>query len=157
LIARYQDFVQRQKLDELRKTVIPASQISDPLVWNPITLEHVEYRDGGLFFTLSSPPNARWIGQFKNMAFQAGVVGSEPERFMFTGNRASVSAKEPVVQMVVNHFKNYLMTTNGQYSLAVRTEVASAEEQRRKNLQERTARLQRQIETNERINSHIKW
>jgi hypothetical protein len=157
LIARRQDFVQRQQLDALHKKVIPKGQVTDSLLWNPPTLEHVEYRDGELYFTLSTAPNARWTQQFTNMAFQAGIVGSEPDRFRFIENKAVVPVREPVVQMVINHFKNYLMVMNSQYSLAIRTEAAEAEERKRADLRQQTERLQKSIETNERINSQLKW
>ena len=42
MIARRLDFVQRQKLDNLKKTVIPTAQVSDALALHPITLVHVD-------------------------------------------------------------------------------------------------------------------
>lgn len=157
MIAQRADLVQRQKLDEVRNTAIPAAQVSDPLVSNPITLTHVEYRNGSLYFTLSGRPNRGWIMQFTRMGNHSAVVGSEPEKFTFDDKEAVVPVNEQSAQWVVNHFKNYLQITNAQYSLATRTAAAQAEESQRRRLQEEADRLRRAIETNERVNSQLKW
>ncbi len=67
LIARGNDFVQQQKLDALRQTVIPTSQVSDPLIDDPIHVTGVAYRNGDLIFTISQSPNGRWLQRFQNM------------------------------------------------------------------------------------------
>lgn len=157
MIARQADFIQRQKLDEVRNTAVPAAQVSDPLALNPITLEHVEYRNGSLSFTLSARPNRGWIMHFNRMGGYAAVVGSEPERFQFEDNLAIVPAHEQTAQIVVNHFKEYLRITNGQYLLAIRTQAEEAENQERRRLQDEAERLRREIETNERVNSQLRW
>jgi serine/threonine protein kinase len=55
LIARGSEFVQQQKLDLLRNTVIPANEISDPLVNDPIHVVDADYSYGHLIFTLNQP------------------------------------------------------------------------------------------------------
>jgi serine/threonine protein kinase len=157
MIAQGLAFIERQKLDELNKIVIPASQVSDPLSLNPITLVDAKYRSGALHFTLSAPPNRGWIQNFQNMGGYAAVVGSEPHRISFSGNVASLPANPSSAQMVVNHFKNWLQLTNDQYSLAVRTQTENAEREERRRLREEQERRKAEIETNERVNSQLKW
>jgi serine/threonine protein kinase len=157
MIARQFDFVQRQKLDDLRRTVIPTAQLSDALAINPITLVHVEYRNGSLHFTLSATPNRGWLQQFQRMGGFAAVVGSEPHNVTFNDNVAIVPARDSAAQIVVNHFKNWLQITNGQYSLAVRTQTEQAEQDSRRRLRDEQERRQKEIETSARVNSQLKW
>jgi serine/threonine protein kinase len=156
LISRGNDFVQQQKLDELKKTVIPTTEVSDPLISDPITLADVDYRNGQLIFTISQPPNGRWQRQFRNMR-TSGIVGSGPEYFAFIGNTATVPASESAAQMVVNHFKNYLRQANTQYAQDVKTQTEHEEQERRRQLQEAIAREERERETRQRIKSQLRW
>jgi serine/threonine protein kinase len=157
LIARGNDFVQQQKLDALKNTVIPASEISDPLISSPITLSDVDYRNGQLIFTISRSPNTRWQRHFRNMGSFSGVVGSGPEYFAFNGNTAIVSATESTAQMVVNHFKNYLQRTNTLYAQDLKTQVEREEYERRQQLQEAIAREEKERDIRQRIKSQLRW
>lgn len=157
MIAQGLAFVERQKLDELNRTVIPASQVSDALTMNPITLVDVNYRGGQLHFTLSSAPNRGWLQQFQNMKSFGAVMGSEPHKVSFSGNVASLSANANSAQAIVDNFKNWLQVTNGQYSTAVRTQTENAEKEARRRLREDQDRRRVEIETNERVNSQLKW
>lgn len=157
LIARHIDFVQQQKLDELKRTVIPASEISDPLIDDPIKLVDVDYRNGQLIFTISRSPNIRWQQRFRNMGSYSSIMGSGPESFGFSGTTATVQVREDTAQMVVNHFKNYLHHTNQMYANEVRTQAQHEEQQMRRELQESLERETRERETRERIKSQLKW
>ena len=87
----------------------------------------------------------------------SAVVGSEPHHVTFADNVAILPAPDNTAQMVVNHFKNWLKTTNSQYSLAVRTQAEQAEQESRRRLRDEQERQQKEIETNARVNSQLKW
>jgi serine/threonine protein kinase len=50
LIGHENDYISRQRLDQLSKTVVPETEISDPLVINPIAILEVDYQNGSLIF-----------------------------------------------------------------------------------------------------------
>jgi serine/threonine protein kinase len=157
LISRGIDFVQQQKLDALRRTVIPTNKVSDPLVDDPIRLVDVDYRNGSLILAISQEPNPAWQQQFRNLPGYSAVMGSGPEQFGFTGKTATVRANENTAQMVIDHFKNYLQQTNGLYSLRLRENLMQNEERQRKELQDAIQRETRERETRERIKSKLTW
>jgi serine/threonine protein kinase len=78
LIQRGQEFVTQQKLDELKKRVIPTSELSDPLIDNPIRVEGFDWKNGELILELSQAPNPRWIMTLRNLRSFGGVGNTEP-------------------------------------------------------------------------------
>ena len=54
LISHGNQFVAEQKLSTLKGTVIPASQIDDPLITDPIKLMDFDWNDGILDLRLSA-------------------------------------------------------------------------------------------------------
>jgi len=62
LIARGNDFIESQKLNQLKQTVVPESEIDDPLILNPIELVDVDYDNHHhLVFKLSQDLNMDWV------------------------------------------------------------------------------------------------
>jgi serine/threonine protein kinase len=89
LIARQQQFVSLQKIDQLTKQVVPEDSLTDPLVLNPIRAENFDYRDGQMLVTLSAVPNPKWISQFHNQA-TTSFLGMGPGSTTFQGAIAAV-------------------------------------------------------------------
>jgi serine/threonine protein kinase len=157
LIARKNDFIHQQRLEALTKTVIPASEVSDPLIDNPIQLIDVDYRNGQLVFMLSQAPNGGWLRHFHNMGSYGSIGGSGPEYFGFSENKATVPANEQTVQFVVNHFKNYLQRTNMLYAENLKAQAAQQEEQQRRQLREALKRETMEQEVRRRVRSQLKF
>ena len=157
LIARGNEFVQQQKLDALRKTVIPIGVMSDALINNPIALEDVDYENGYLIFTISQSPNGKWLHHFHNMGSFGAIMGSGPEYFNFNRNKASVPVTESAAQMVVNHFKNYLQRTNMLYAHDVKAQLVQEEQEARRQLQEAIQRATKEQEARKRMKSGLTW
>ncbi len=84
-------------------------------------------------------------------------MGSGPEYFRFTGNTAAVPVNEQTAQMVVNHFKNYVRTTNELYARDIREQTIREEAQKRQALQEAIQRETREREINQRMNANLIW
>lgn len=141
LIIRGNEFLHQQKLSQLKKEVIPETEIDDPIVANPIRIVRVaDYKNGFLTFELSATPPPNWIRTFLNIGNYAAVVGSEPITFRFSDNLASVPMHSVgAAQEVVNHAKNYVESANGIY----REELVRTQQLRQ--AAEREA-LRRQIE-----------
>jgi serine/threonine protein kinase len=144
LIARGADFVSQQRLSQLKGTVISAKEIDDPLIASPIKPVGVTYADDSrLEFELDRTPTPEWVRCFVSLGSYRAVMGSEPQRFQFSGNRAFVPLAESQIgmtQMVADNFKNYVHAANQGY----RTETINAQRRRQEHeeraLKERIAR-----------------
>ena len=67
LIAKGNEFIVQQKLNELKNRVIPTSEIDDPLITSPPHLIDIDYRGGDLIFILSCAPTQEWVHSFQNI------------------------------------------------------------------------------------------
>jgi serine/threonine protein kinase len=145
LVARGNDFINKQKLNQLKTQVIPESEVDDPFITNPIGIERVaDYRGGMLSFELSASPPPSWIMAFRGLGNYAAIIGSEPQQFVFSGNLASVPiSSESAAQMVVNHAKNYVQQANIEYR-------GNVERTQQKQLAQQRADLLKKIEEEER-------
>jgi serine/threonine protein kinase len=145
LIASGNHFIAQQKLDQLKKQVIPETAVDDPFITNPIRIERVaDYRGGRLVFELSAPPPPNWIMAFHNLGYYAAAMGSEPGSFAIRGTTASVGiTSEEAAQRVVNHAKDYVDRANAAYrDMVVREQQVQLAQQREA--------LRRRIEEEER-------
>jgi len=136
LIGRKNAFVRQQKLSELKKQVVPTSQVDDPLINNPIKLGDVDYRDGSLVLILSQPPNRTWVEQFGSIHVRQHPYGIAPHSFTFRDNEAILPAEEPEVQKLVDYFKQWLLEANKNYEKKIIHAQRVEEEAQRRRLQE---------------------
>lgn len=152
LIARENHFISQQKLMALSKKVVPESTIDDDLVVDPIHLTGADYQGGRLIFLLSKAPKDMWLRHFSQISGVAYFPGQGPSAISFDGPRASVPAMENQVNILVEHFKEYLEKTTQDYHgwLLAR----QAEEQRHQ--KEKIASRLREEEIRERVLRNIK-
>ena len=109
IIQRYQaEAVTAQRLSHLDGTVIAATEIDEPLAYEPPRLVDADWDRGILTLTLDREVSGGWIDALHQMASYRSVRGKGPERFAFDGSRASVDAQDHEVQPVIDHFKEWL-------------------------------------------------
>ncbi len=135
LLVRGDQFVSQQKLSTLRNRVIPASQIDDPLINDPVQLVDTDYRDGKIIFKLSQPVNQAWAYAFANQFVQQFMSGLSPQNFRITGITASVAADERLAALAVDHFTRYLEGANSAYKRKVEESLRKKDEGARRILQ----------------------
>ncbi len=151
LKIRGADYVSEQQLSKLKSVVIPASEIDDPLVVNPIKIEDFEWDNGLLTLILSQPVNQMWRNALLNMGSYTSVMGRGPEIFSFEGNRAKVRSEERMVQDIVNYFKSWIPLATRRYEQDLQDERRRKEEQERQKIkmaieaEEAKARLRKNI------------
>lgn len=143
LIGRKNEFISRQKLSELKQTVIPESELDDPLVRDPVQLVGIDYQNGKLVFNLSKRLNANWVNAFHSIGNYEYYHGYEPNHFEFRDNSTSVRIEEQFVQKMIDMFKDYIRKANENYKRMM------LEQKRQKEMAERQA-LQQRIEEEER-------
>jgi serine/threonine protein kinase len=152
LIGRQNEFITRQKLSELKDTVVPVTELDDPLIADPPRLVNVDWDRGVLTLFLQRPVNEKWIWALQNMGSYTSILGKGPSAFKIHGDKALIAADEHEAQKVVEYFKDWLPRANRVYEERVRSEKKEAEEKRRKELE----RQIKEQETRQRILKNIK-
>ena len=141
LIGRKNEFIQRQQLSQLRNTVIPVSEIDDPLIAEPPRLVDFDWQNGLLTLTLSRSVTDKWIQTFYRINWRQSLMGKEPSAFTFSRTKTEVQirAEERQVQDIINCFKPWLPTTNNDYKRIVEQEKKEREENLRRELEAKIA------------------
>jgi serine/threonine protein kinase len=137
LVARHQDFVARQRLSEIQNTVVPLGEEDDPLALEPPKLVDFEWDRGTLTLIMDKAVTAHWVGALQGMRNFAYSESAHPTSFNFKGNKATVSAREHIVQAVIDHFKSWL-------PIATATYKNEREALRRRAAEEKVAEIQKQ-------------
>ncbi|SRR6266566_2457318 len=154
LIARQNEFVSLQKLDSLKRTVVPLSTVDDPLVQNPIQVKGVDVRGNTLVAILNQVPTPHWLRVFLHPREMSFIPGTEPANWSFDGKEAQVTIShvEGYAQQVLNHFKDYVGSANAAYREYVENAARQQEENERRALQQQIA----EEENRQRILSQLK-
>lgn len=151
LKARGANYVSEQKLSTLKSTVIPTSEIDDPLAITPVEIVDFDWDSGLLTLILSQPVNQKWRNALLNMGSHSSLMGRGPETFTFEGNRAKVRSEERQVQDIINYFKSWMPQTTARYKQDLEEERRRKEEQEREKIriaieaEETKARLRKNI------------
>ena len=135
LIGRKLEFVTRQRISELKQTVVPVTDLDDPLIIDPPHLVRFDYEQEVLSLFFQRPVNAKWINALCHMGWYTSLMGKGPGQFSFSDDKASIPAQESEVQQIIDYFKAWLPNANRVYEETVRREKQEAEERQRKQLQ----------------------
>jgi serine/threonine protein kinase len=140
LISRQNTFIEAQKIDQLRKTVVKDSEATDPLVNDPPTIVDVKFTGSALNIKLSCIVSPKWVQVFQNAPL-GGLLGYGPAHHGFSHDVASIQVPERLAQQVLDQFKFYLQQVNEMYARQVKQEEKSRIENERFRL---AAEIQRQ-------------
>lgn len=135
LIQRGHDFVAQQKLDELKRRVIPTGELSDPMIDDPIRIVESDWNNGELILKLNQAPNPAWMMTLRNLRSFGSIGRAEPMTVSIQGSQAKVPAPEHVVEIVYNHARNWIEQTNTEYAANERQRLRENEERQRRELQ----------------------
>ncbi len=156
LMGRKNEFVSRQKLDSLKGTVVRSNAVVDPIVNDPVKTIGFDLHDNTLLVTLNHTVPPVWIRAFKSIGSYTFIQGSTPSDWDFGGNHAAVKLRPGVdensVQMIVNHFKDYLDKANAAYRTQLQQAAILKEANERRELQEQIEREEKR----QRILSRVK-
>lgn len=148
LIGRKQEFITHQRLSSLRQTVVPVTDLDDPLVSDPPHLTRIDYQQGVLFLYFQRPVSEKWHQAFLHMGTRSSytsVMGKGPERFTVSGDHASIPAEEHQLQQIVDYFKDWLPKANGFYAKMLQDEKQEKENALRKQLQKEIEEQEQRI------------
>ncbi|TDJ53214.1 MAG: serine/threonine protein kinase [Nitrospina sp.] len=153
LIGHKNNFVTRQRISELENTVIPVTEIDDPLIVDPPRLINFDWNNGTLTLIFQRNINQLWRWAFLNMGSHSSLAGKGPEQFSLSGDKATIAAEENQVQPIINFFKNWIPNINQVYKLKVQQEKEDSENEQRKllELQTKGQQARQRILTNVKI------
>lgn len=148
LMAKNNDFISRQKLDQLRQEVVPSSTaIGDWFVANPIKVVQVDISENSMIISLSSAPPPKWLRLFVRPTSGAYVSGAAPENWKFNQDKATVSLHpnhlERQSKLILDNFKIYVERANALYQQQVEREARQREEDERRSLKEQIIKEER--------------
>ena len=146
LIARGNHFVAQQKLDELRRTVVPVSEITDPMVNDPPQLIGVDYRDRHLVFKLSKSISREWSDAFRTGEGARYIPGHGPRDIAMEGDTLRVRALPGQEQLLVDMFKEYVAAANRVYERTIRQRLETAQQEERNRLRQQAKEEQTRLE-----------
>lgn len=137
LIGRRNEFVRQQHLDALKKEVVPDSEISDPLISDPIrAVEKLDYRNGVLTLRLNRAVNKKWEECFR-MRASAFSVNVSAALMTLQGDRVLIRVNDNFVLQGVEYFKQYCVSANEEYAAQVKREHQQEIESKRGELKRR--------------------
>jgi len=148
--ARSREYISSLKISELNNTVIPASQIDDPIVADPIKIIDAEWDNGTLTIQLNHQPNYQWNWAFQNMGSHSAVMGKGPEMFQFRVNRAVISAHDGnEAKRIIDHFKQWLPRVAQVYENKLRQDAEKAEMEKIQEMERKIAEEEKKKAINE--------
>jgi serine/threonine protein kinase len=137
LIARGEAHISIQKLSKLKDTVIPTTEVDDPLIIDPVKIVDVDWENNTLSIKFNHQINLDWIRSLQHIGSHNALIGMGPHNFQFSGNVAKISANAIDVQQVINYFKEWLPRANSIYRDKVKQDLKAAEEKQREELRQR--------------------
>lgn len=132
LIGHREEFIIRQRVSELKGTVVPITDLDDLLVNDPIRLIDADWNKGILTLIFQHPVNQGWINALNNMGGYESLLGKEPAAFSFSGNRAVIGAQEQDVQRIIDLFSRWIPKANAIYKRDMLRAKEQEEEKKRK-------------------------
>jgi serine/threonine protein kinase len=134
LKARGLEFVESQRLSKLKQTVIPESDIDDPLIADPPRIVDFDWNERELTLIFNQALNSKWQRELYD-------IGGF-DRFKISGNKAVINVSRDEIQLRIDHLNRWLPRANRNYELTIRREKQEEEEKERQ-------RLKLQIEAQE--------
>ncbi len=136
-IGERANYISRQKLDQLTKTVVPDTEVDDPLVRDPIRLVDFDVHDSGVRLRLSLQPNQQWIELYRHMSGVNFFMGSDFRKAPISNTTIELrSHNEHEYQQLINQTKAGIEATNNAYATLVRNQAQQRVADERRRVQE---------------------
>lgn len=147
LISRGNKFVAEQRLDSLRKQVIPEAQIEDALIADPIRVTSAEgFTGDALIVKLNRQINQAWLNCFKNMGAYRYTTNFRPDWINIQGDIAYLPTDRNFAQQAVGYFKEYCETANRLYAEMVVNNHRKRLEEKRQQLEQQKRKEELNLE-----------
>jgi hypothetical protein len=152
LIGRGNEFIERQRLDELKRRAVPESHVDDPIISDPIrVVDKVSYSKGILILKLNRAVNRKFAECFSRRATRFSVNVSSA-MISLHEDTARVIVTEHFLQEGVNFLKEYLILANEEYAAQIRKEHQQRIEQSRAALKMEIAQAEARARVLKKVN-----
>jgi serine/threonine protein kinase len=156
MITSGSEFVARQKLDSIRKIVVPAASPEDLLGGADVMVTGFSFTPGTpgyLNFRFEPTPPAEWVGILYALGDYRSFVGlAEPARMeMVSDKTAMVPANEKIVVEAAQMVREWAASTNREYRKTLEEKAAEMERLNLQRLRQERARLEEQARAMERL------
>jgi hypothetical protein len=139
------EFVTHQKLDQVRKTVVPATTPDDPLGGVDVAAVAFSFDSGTLSFQLEPPPPPEWMHALRTLERYRSYGLAEPERVQWTARgAATVPAEAKTVVEVGRMVREWVFAANAEYHKRLITKAKEEERREREALAARKRELEEQ-------------
>jgi serine/threonine protein kinase len=136
LIARGNEFLSLQRLNALKTEIILETEVDDPILRQPITIQSIDFRDETLYLTLSIVPPADWVVAFHESDSRSPANMPGPDRFVFLGKLVHLRLTRGYdPEELLEHAKLYVDAANRLYAEAAtanRRQALDRERQQRR-------------------------
>ncbi len=148
-------FITSQRISEVDGSVIPSSEISDPILTEPIKLVDRLWDEKSEILTLvlSKSINDDWKEAFITLGNYHSILGKGPDKFELKGNTAKIRADENEIQSIIDYFKTWLPSVSLRYRTILESKNQAKEEAYRRQIEEEKERLLKKKRVIE--NTHI--
>lgn len=153
LIVREDEFARGQKLDRLRKTDVPVSNISHPLVDRPPQVQRIDIQGNALVLVLDQSLPLEWLKEFSAIIEAGYETGTGPHKWTFStiGSQTHAAvvlppqymSSLPAKQFIVDKFKECIALASDRFRLALERSARAKEEGQRRVLREQIAEEER--------------
>jgi serine/threonine protein kinase len=147
LIGRGNNFVNLQRLDTLKKKVVPESEISDPILADPIRIvEKLDWNvsESTLTLRLNQSINTKWEQCFRFRATSYSTNFSHTN-IRFSRDRVFIQVDEHFLPQGITYLQQYIPTANEEYATQVtkehREEIARRDGELKRQVREQEARV----------------
>lgn len=153
LQARQQEFITRQKLNELQGTVVPIHEVVDPLIDDPIRIVSFDV-DGphSVTLRLNRAPSEKWLQVARNTHGYSYPMGYDPKPLLGRNPTVQVEGySDSLIQQIVNSLKELISYTNRDYPEALRQEAERRRLAEQRQLQESIESERKRLELSSRL------
>lgn len=147
LIGRGNNFVNLQRLDTLKKKVVPESEISDPILADPIRIvEKLDWNvsESTLTLQLNQSINTKWEQCFRFRATSYSTNFSH-RNIRFSRDRVFMQVDEHFLPQGITYLQQYIPTANEEYATQVikehREEITRRDGELKRQVREQEARV----------------
>ncbi len=156
LIGRKASFIELQKLNENKDTVIKTSELNDPLIDDPPRIIDVKYESGALIVSLNKSVTREWASNFGNPHFSyEWIFGKNPSQIQINGDKLLLPCRENQVLSLGNYLKLYLLEAIKQYESRTESEHKVREAERRKTIENQMRQRQKEMELTETLQKNL--
>lgn len=135
LKAREREYFSQQRVDTLKKKVVPLAELSDEITFGPVEVVGVDLTEDSWVFRLNKSVNDKWIDQFHKIDDRGnGLFHAWPEQMPISKDQINVNCSGEAKslkqsgQMIADLVKKYVLMTNNRYATVLKRE-REAEEQ----------------------------